>query len=82
MSRKFPLIFISGWLTTLTFVLFICDWWDISLSGATQTALFLLAVGPPVIWAVWLRRESKRSVTQILYDQENEAPAIAPGESR
>ena len=82
MSRKLPIMFVSGWLTTLTLVLFICEWWNISLSGATQAAMFLLAIGPPLIWAVLLRRSSARSVTQILYDQENAISPVAGGDGR
>ena len=83
MSRKVPIIFISGWLTTLTFILFLCEWWNIPLSPAAQAAMFLLAVGPTVICALLVRNAvPARSVTQILYDQEHGVDALAREEAR
>ena len=78
MSQKAQIVLISGWLTTLTFVLLICEWSGIQLSPAMQALLFLMATCPAVTSAVLIRHTSPtRSVTQILYDQENEVSAVS-----
>ena len=82
MSRRIPFLFISGWLTTLTLVMFICEWSSIPLTPATRVALLLLAIGPLGIWAVLFGRASPRSVTQILYEEENRLVPITAGDAR
>ena len=82
MSRKIPILLISGWLTTLTLVMFVWERSSIPVSPAARVALLLLAIGPPGIWAVLFGRASTRSVTQILYEEENRIVPITAGDAR
>ena len=74
MSRKGLIVFMSGWLVSLTVVLFVGEMRDVQWSAGAQAAMFLLATGPIGVSLLLVRRASPaRSVTQILYDLEHTA---------
>ncbi len=74
MSGKGPIIFMSGWLVSLTGALFVGEMRDVQWSPAGQAAMFLLATAPIAVSLLLLRQaRPTRSVTKILYDLEHAA---------
>ena len=74
--RKFQVVSISGWLTALVVLVAVLLIGGVQLPVSTQIFLVLAAIVPTFFVLTMTTGAPARSVTQILYDEEQIKPGV------